>query len=186
LTFSVEASLRRLKPEKWRTQLIPRPQAQLEAAVHIPRRASHPVMLDTNVYIHSAAKTLPPAIAWLAHQNRLYHCSVCLGELLTGVANADPSQPGWTTLRNHYVSELASLPQNRILTPDAAIWAEASLIAGILARCQNFQRHQRKEALNDALIFLAAAKAGIPVLTADREDFDLIQQIAPIGRFIYF
>jgi hypothetical protein len=30
----------------------------------------------------------------------------------------------------------------------------------------------------DALIYLTAAKAGIPVLTANRDEFDLIQQIA--------
>ena len=60
-----------------------------------------------------------------------------------------------------------------------------ALIAGILARTQGFQPHQRKECLNDALIFLTAAKIGLPVLTANRGDFSLIQQLAPEGRFIH-
>jgi hypothetical protein len=33
---------------------------------------------------------------------------------------------------------------------------------------------------------LAAAKRGLPVLTANRAEFDLIQQIAPGGTFLYF
>ncbi len=62
---------------------------------------------------------------------------------------------------------------------------DAGVIAGTLARTQRFQPHQRKECLKDALIFLTAAKAGIPVLTANRDEFDLIQQIAPEGDFIH-
>jgi hypothetical protein len=36
------------------------------------------------------------------------------------------------------------------------------------------------------LIYLTAAKAGLPVLTANRDEFDLIQQLAPEGHFIHF
>jgi hypothetical protein len=36
------------------------------------------------------------------------------------------------------------------------------------------------------LILLTAAKAGLPVLTANRVDFDLIQQIAGTGQFVYY
>ncbi|MEL6062021.1 MULTISPECIES: hypothetical protein [unclassified Methylobacterium] len=38
----------------------------------------------------------------------------------------------------------------------------------------------------DALIFLTATRAGLPVLTANRDDFDLIQQLAPEGRFVLY
>ena len=48
-----------------------------------------------------------------------------------------------------------------MLTPDLEVWIEAGAIAGTLARTQNYQRHQRKECLNDALILLTAAKAGL-------------------------
>lgn len=70
--------------------------------------------------------------------------------------------------------------------PDVDIWIDAGLIAGTLARLQDFQREQRKQWLNDALIFLTAACAGIPVPTADRGDYDVIQQLAPEGRFVSF
>jgi predicted nucleic acid-binding protein len=115
----------------------------------------------------------------------LFHCSVALAELAVGVANADPSRPGWAAMRAHYTELFADIPESRLLKPDAHIWTDAGVIAGTLARIQGLQRHQRKECLNDALIFLTAAKAGIPVLTGNRDEFDFIQKIAPEGQFIH-
>ncbi len=111
------------------------------------------LLLDTNVYIRSAAGTLPQAVERLLDRGLLFHCAVCVAEITTGVANADPARGGWKALRDHYTALIASMPPTRILTPDAEIWAQAGLIAGTLARTQNYQRHQRKECLNDALIF---------------------------------
>ena len=140
---------------------------------------------DTNVYIMSAAGTLPEAARLLLERSLLFHCSVCLAELATGVANFDPSSSGWRSLRDHYAALFDAVPDSRLLTPDHQVWIEAGVIAGTLARAQNFQRDQRKECLNDALISLTAAKAGLPVLTANRDEFDLIQQLAPSGRFVH-
>ena len=72
------------------------------------------------------------------------------------------------------------------MTPDAQVWADAGVIAGTLSRTQGFQPYQRKECLNDALIYLTAAKQGLPVVTANRVEFDMIQQIAPGGTFLHF
>ncbi|MBI4922134.1 MAG: type II toxin-antitoxin system VapC family toxin [Devosia nanyangense] len=186
MTIDLPAALRRIKPEKHLEQLAPRPLASLVAASAIPAIGRPSLLLDTNAYIMSAAGTLPDAAAGLMDRGLLFHCSVCITELTTGVANADPAQPGWPAVRSHYGDLIASLPASRVLTPDAQIWTEAGLIAGTLARTQRFQRHQRKECLNDALIYLTAASFGLPVLTADRDDFDLIQQLAPQGAFVHF
>jgi predicted nucleic acid-binding protein len=144
------------------------------------------LLLDTNVYIMAAAGTLPLAASSLVERALLFHCSVCLGELATGVANANPADPAWRATRDHYVALIDAVPETRLLVPDGEAWLEAGLIAGSLARTQGFQRHQRKECLNDALIFLAATRAGLPILTANRDEFDLIQQLMPEGRFIHF
>jgi predicted nucleic acid-binding protein len=141
---------------------------------------------DTNVYIGAAAGTLPALVQDLVERALLFHCSVCLGELATGIANANPSLPSWSALRDHYLELFDSIPSARLLNPDAQVWTDAGVVAGVLARTQGFQRHQRKECLNDALIYLTAAKAGLPVLTADNHQFDLIQQLAPEGQFIHF
>ena len=143
------------------------------------------LVLDTNVYINRAAGRLVDSLRDLIDQALLFHCSVALAELAVGVANADPSRPGWPALRDHYVELLAAIPTSRLLDPDADVWADAGIIAGTLSRTQGFQPHQRKACLNDALIFLTAAKAGVPVLTANRDEFDFIQQLAPEGRFVH-
>ena len=78
------------------------------------------------------------------------------------------------------------MPASRLLTPDAQTWVDGGLISGVLARTQRFQPYQRKECLNDALILLTAAKAGMAVLTSNRGEFDLIQQIAPELQFVYY
>lgn len=102
------------------------------------------------------------------------------------MANGDPSHPRWAATRNHYVELIAAIPASRLLTPDPDVWADAGIVAGTLAMTQGYQPHQRKESLNDALIFLTAAKTGLPVLTANRDEFDLIQQLVPEGRFVHY
>jgi predicted nucleic acid-binding protein len=125
------------------------------------------VLPDTNVYIRNLAGTLPAFVASLLDDALLWHCSVCLGEITAGIAHC------------------------RIVTPDQEDWPLedwplAGLISGTLARTQRFQPHQRKECLNDALIYLAAAKLGLPVLTANRDEFDLIRRVAPGGPFLHY
>lgn len=185
-TIDLAGILRRRKPEKRLKPLAGRPAARLAAASELAGRGRTALVPDTNVYIKSAAGLLPSAVAALLDRALLFHCTVCLGELAVGVANADPTHPRWPAIRDHYAGLFASIPATRLLTPDAEAWADAGVIAGTLARAQGFQKHQRKECLNDALILLTAAKAGLPVLTANRDEFDLIQQLAPDGSFFHF
>ena len=144
------------------------------------------LIADTNVYINDAAGRLPAAAEDLLSRSLLFHCSVCIAELAVGIANADPTHARWQATRSHYLDLVEAMPSARIFTPDPATWAEAGLIAGTLSRTQGYQPHQRKECLNDALIFLTTLKAGGTVLTANRDEFDLIQQLAPEGRFVHY
>ena len=187
MTIDLKAALRRIKPDKSLAQITARPRHALNAADDFASSNKRsPILVDTNVYIYIAEGMLPPSARRLVERGLLFHCSVCLAELTVGVANADPSRAGWKELRDYYSGIAAAIPPSRLITPDADIWVEAGLVAGTLARTQNYQRHQRKECLNDALILLTAAKAGLPVMTANRDEFDLIQQLAPQCRFIYF
>jgi predicted nucleic acid-binding protein len=186
LSIDFHAALRRRKPERRRAQLKPRAERELVSVADIAPSGRMLLVPDTNVYIMSAAGRLPDNAQMLIERALLFHCTVSLGELAIGVANADPTSAGWVALRRHYIELFDSIPTTRLLNPDAGVWVEAGIVAGNLARTQRFQRHQRKECLNDALIYLTAAKAGLPVLTADQASFDLIQQVAPDGQFIYF
>ena len=75
---------------------------------------------------------------------------------------------------------------NRVLTPDDEVWMRAGVLTGLLTRIQGYQAHQRKELLADALIYLSAAKACLPVLTRNAADFDLLNQLYPAGRVIIY
>ncbi|MBV8851413.1 MAG: type II toxin-antitoxin system VapC family toxin [Methylobacteriaceae bacterium] len=186
MNIDLAGALRRRKPEKRRSQLPPRRLNDLVAAADLFGTAPIALVPDTNVYIRNAAGTLPPAVEAILDRALLFHCTVCLGELAIGIGNADPAHRNWRALRTYYVGLFDSIPQTRILHPDSQAWADAGLVAGTLARIQGYQRDQRNECLNDALILLSAAKMGLPVLTADRRDFELIQQLAPEGQFIYY
>lgn len=156
------------------------------SAADLPTSAAVALVADTNVYIHNAAGRLSPAVEALLDRAILFHCSVCVAEIATGVANGDPSHPGWNSNRAIYAEVLGAIPATRLLTPDAQICTDAGVVAGILARTQGFQPHQRKEMLNDALILLTAAKAGLAVLTSDRDHYDFLQQVCPEARFILY
>ena len=185
MSIDLDASLRRRKPEKRLKRLSLRPLEKLHGVAALPTEAVA-ILVDTNVYIAEASGTLSDEAAAVLGRSLLFHCSVCLAEIATGIGNANPSHSLWTVSRDHYAGLIGSMPTARILTPDDAIWVDAGILAGMLARTQGLQRHQRKEALNDALILLTAARHGLPVLTSDRDDFDLLQQLAPETTFYWY
>ena len=186
MSIDLRDTLRRRKPERRLAQLMARNSGELLGVDDFAPSGRALLMPDTNVYIRAAGGTLPASVRKLIERALLFHCSVCLAELATGVANANPSLPSWAALRGHYVELFNSIRSARLLNPDPQVWSDAGVVAGVLARTQGFQRHERKECLNDALIYLTATKSGVPVLTADRTQFDLIQQLAPEGQFIHF
>ena len=186
MSIDLEALLRRCKPEKWRSQLTPRPIERLVTAASVAGTARLALLPDTNVYIRNMSGTLPADVASLLDNALQWHCSVCVAELTAGIAHYDPAAGNWRRVRRQYGILLGAIPDTRLLVPDAETWHLAGMIAGTLARTQGFQPNQRKECLNDALIYLTAAKRGLPVVTANRVEFDLIQQIAPGGTFLHF
>jgi predicted nucleic acid-binding protein len=187
LSIDLLGLIRRRKPEQRIRRLAPLAADELIGADQFDGIVGQGRFVpDTTVYIDHAAGRLPPAARDLMLRGLLFHCSVCLGELTTGIGARNPTLPSWPAERDHFAGLFDAIPDSRLLTPDEAVWVDAGLIAGILTRTQGFQPHQRKECLNDALIFLTAAKIGLPVLTANRGDFSLIQQLAPEGRFIHY
>lgn len=177
------ALIRQHKPERKLRPLTYRRRADLPAFAALDIRYQPELMLDTNIYIRAAAGTLTEPNQDKLDRSLQHHCTVCLGEIAVGLANRDVTAPTWPSERSFWEKLFAALPRNRTHAPDAEIWSAAGVLAGTLARLQGFQPHQRKDALNDALIYLTAIKRGIPVLTDNHTDFDLLQQFVPSGRF---
>lgn len=186
MSIDLAAALRRRKPERRLPRLKNRPAGVLPGVRDLAAAGRVTLLAATNVYINDAAGRLPLEVAALLDRTLLFHCTVCVAELTTGIAKGDPAHPGWAAARDHYAALIAAIPDSRLLSPDAEVWAEAGLVSGTLARTQGYQPHQRKECLCDALILLTAAKAGLPVLTANCDEFDLLQQLIPEAPFVHY
>jgi predicted nucleic acid-binding protein len=184
LTIDLAAALRRVKPERRADRLRPRTPSELIDVADIAG-GRFTAVLDTCVYIDDAADRLPAAAERLIDSGILFHCAVSLGEIAVGLGHLSPQSPRYRTVRAYYRDLLKRVPAQRVLIPDADTWVQAGLLAGTVARIQDYDRRQLKAALNDALIFVAAVKAGLPVLTANA-DFDLLSQLDPRGRIVFY
>ena len=146
-----------------------------------------PLLLDTCVYIDGLEGGLPPAAETLLRARILMHLSVVLGELSH---NSDGSIPRHPRTREH-LDELAGMigeiPLHRL---DEAISAgvilEAGILSGLVFRLGGFQPGQEVAALNDATLYLHALENGYTVLTRNIRDFDVMNQIVPQGRVLFY
>ncbi|GJE02995.1 type II toxin-antitoxin system VapC family toxin [Methylobacterium isbiliense] len=185
MTFDLEALLRQTKPEKRIGALRHRTSREL---LHAEQLRPGPLVLlpDTTVYVDMAAGRMPSAAFELVREATQLHSVVCLSELAQGLSLHDPKATRYRAMRGHYVELVRRIPANRVLTPDDEVWIRAGILTGSLTRTQGYQSHQRKELLADALIYLSAAKAGVPVLTRNAGEFDLLNQLHPAGRVIVY
>ena len=131
-----------------------------------------PVMLDTNVYIARLRNQLPGYVAEFIEARTVIHCGIALAELSITAGILDPADPRTGAHRNPLRRLLDSIDLADCRSPSASVWAEAGMLAGILARTRHgltkakkelsaaeqcCQRGRRREVLNDALCFSARA-----------------------------
>lgn len=103
---------------------------------------------------------------------------------LAGLLN--PAHPGTAQALQQVFATIERRPGHRIVTPDRETWREAGILAGMLARLQQYGKPEQRKTLNDALIFLSAAKQGLSVLTRNISDFDLLSQLEPRGKVLFY
>ena len=56
----------------------------------------------------------------------------------------------------------------------------------MLCRLQRYGRDQRLRALHDSVLYLQAQKLGLTLLTANLADFDILLQLIPAGRVLFY
>ena len=78
------------------------------------------------------------------------------------------------------------MPPHRVFAPDVDILGRAALLSGMLCRLQGHAADRRLRALQDCVLFLQAQKLGFTVLTANISDFDLLLQMLPTGRALFY
>ena len=187
MSIDLAAIQRRLKPEKRTAQLQRRPDAALPFANAdlIPPGAR--MLLDTCVYIDTAADRLPDEIAALLRRRHCHHSSVCLAELTYGLGELDPTDDR-TAKNREVIGDIVTriAGDERLVIPDGNEWAMAGMLAGMLKRTQRYGREQRRKALSDCLLFVSALREGLILLTANLAEFDLLHQIFPEARVAFY
>ena len=178
-------SLRRIKPEKHKTQLSPRQPADLLYIGDI-KKPIPKLLLDTTVYIDVLQGRLASEADAILSTAELWHSPVTEAELAATCSLLRPDHPHTRQAIDQIAASIDKRPAHRILVPDRGIWREAGILSGLLARLQGYDSDHRRQVLNDALIFCTAWKHGCMVITRDRSDFDLLQQLVPLGKVLLY
>jgi predicted nucleic acid-binding protein len=178
-------TLRRLKPDKRRPRLLRRAESDL-SFVAAENQAGPPLMLDTCVYLHVLRGKTPDRVDALLRSRTLLHCAVAIGELTNRLGARVPLNERERGARANLVRAIAEIPEHRVVAPSVAMWGEAGMLAGLRARLAGFNEGQAQETLNDALILVQARAEGAVVLTENIGDFDLLQQLLPDSRVLFY
>lgn len=145
-----------------------------------------PILLDTTVYVDVLHDKLSQPLQREIARATPWHCSIVESEMAYLCGHLDPAHPG----TSHVVRQIASVvdhwPENRVVSPDRAIWREAAILTGILARLHHARAEDRGRTMNDALIFLSALQHNCTVLSRNVRDFDLLMQLVPAGKAVFY
>lgn len=180
-----QQSLRRLKPEKHQKGLLYRDRSRLQFLSNL-KPPFPKLLLDSTVYIDTLQGRLPDYAEVALRAGSLWHSTVTEAELAALAGLLDPTHPETVGVIAQVAASIDLRPAHRILTPDRDTWREAGVLAGLLARLQGYGKNERRKALNDALIFLTAAKYGCTVLTRNLSEFDLLMQLDARGQAIFY
>jgi predicted nucleic acid-binding protein len=185
LSSEFQTTLRRLKPEKRRTQLKARPESDLAFIETIGFRPWK-LLYDTTVYIDILQNRFPQNGEPMLRAAEAWHSPVTEAELAAAVGLLDPSHRQTHDVTDQISNVIQRRPTYRTIAPDPEIWREAGILSGVLARLQGYGREHRRRALNDALLFATARKHGCTVLTRNVVDFDLLAQLDPTGNVLFY
>jgi predicted nucleic acid-binding protein len=145
-----------------------------------------PLMLDTGVYIHGLKGQTPTALRSLLRLRTVHHSVVAMQEILHAIGVLDPAHPETAKNVAAIRALLDGIPLHRLYTPDRDVLIDAAIVAGILCRLRGYARDRRTKALHDCTLLLHAARTGCTLLTANVSDFDLLQQLKPESRVIFY
>ena len=130
-----QATLRRLKPEKRRTQLKAREEADL-AFIETTSIRPRKLLYDTTVYIDILQNRFPRNGEPMLRAAEAWHSPVTEAELAAGIGLLDPARPHAREITEQISTVIERRPTYRTIAPDPEIWREAGVLSGVLARLQ--------------------------------------------------
>jgi predicted nucleic acid-binding protein len=145
-----------------------------------------PLLLDTCVYIDQMQGRAPPLIERLIETRQVNHSTVAIQELMHTVGVLNPDDPRTEGAIDRIGRQIEAMPDHRLFAPDTETLGRAALLSGIAARSRGYAGDDRLKALQDCTLFLQARKLGFTVLTANLAEFDLLLQLAPRGRALFY
>ena len=148
--------------------------------------AGQPLLLDTCAYIDQMQGRAPKLVEQLVETRQVNHSTVAIQELMHTLGVLNPNDRRTAAVVATVSRQIEAMPDHRVFAPDTEVLGRAALIAGILSRLQGYARDARLKALADCVLFLQAQKLGFTVLTANAAEFDLLLQLVPTGRVLFY
>ena len=150
------------------------------------RVAGPALLLDTCVYIDQLQNRSPDIVDRLIATRQVSHSSVAIQELMHTVGVLDPRDRRTQAAVRAIRGLIRAMPLHRVFAPDVDVLGRAALLSGILCRLQRYAGDHKLRALQDSVLFLQAQKLGFTVLTANIVDFDVLLQLLPAGRVLFY
>jgi predicted nucleic acid-binding protein len=144
------------------------------------------LLLDTCVYIDQMQDRSPHLLDDLIAQRQVNHSTVAIQELMHTVGVLSPSDARTAGVIAEIGKQIRAMPPHRIFAPDIEVLGRAALLSGILCRLQGYEKDGKLRALQDCVLFLQAQKLGLVVLTANVGDYDILVQLIPAGRALFY
>jgi predicted nucleic acid-binding protein len=185
LSSELWRSLRRYKPERYGRPLQRRADSELDFLETSTVRPAK-LLYDTTVYIDVLRDQFPMTSQLMLRAVEAWHSPVTEAELISAVGLLEPHNSRTRPVIDKIAAVIDQRPRQRTIVPDVMVWREASILCGILARLQGFDKDQRRRLMNDALLFVTARRHGCTLLTRNVGDFDLMQQLEPAGRVMFY
>jgi hypothetical protein len=144
------------------------------------------LLLDTCVYIDQMQDRSPQMLDDLIAQRQVNHSTVAIQELMYTVGVLNPSDARSAGVLAEIGKQIKAMSPHRIFVPDIEVLGRATLLSGILCRLQGYDKEAKLRALQDCVLFLQARKLGLVVLTANVGDYDMLLQLIPAGRALFY
>ena len=148
--------------------------------------AGQGLLLDTCVYIDQMQDRSPQILDDFIAQRQVNHSTVAIQELMHTIGVLNPSDARTASVVDVLGKQIKAMPPHRIFAPDIEVLGRAALLSGILCRLQGYEKGGKLRALQDCVLFLQAQKLGLVVLTANVGDYDILLQLIPAGRVLFY
>lgn len=148
--------------------------------------AGSALLLDTCVYIDQMQGRAPDLVEQLVTMRHVNHSTVAIQELMHTVGVLRPEDGRTASVVGAVQALIVAMPDHRVFVPDVDVLGRAALLAGMLCRLQGYAHDAKFKALQDCTLFLQAQKLGFTVLTRNIAEFDVLLQLVPAGRVLFY